>query len=215
MIESDYKVFGEYKRINDKTFKEKHGKLYTDLEMFDYIVETYYEDDVYTLDIYISDGNFVFCKIDRSDNLNIANGTLYNHICKSKKILLKQRYNIHIKSNELIWVMLTNESFGSKEDLIKKIKANVGKQLNYARILEIYNGFLYNEYDLNKFICPNNNIESPRLATTEIFGMDINARYMASLCYKGKEFDDVQILCDDYWHIVGVYDFYGGYTFFK
>lgn len=39
MIESDYKVLSEYKRINDKTFKEKHGKLYTDLEMFDYIVK--------------------------------------------------------------------------------------------------------------------------------------------------------------------------------
>jgi hypothetical protein len=111
MIKSDYKVFGEYKRINDKTFRELHGKMYTNLEIFEYIVETYYEDDIGTLDISISDGNYVFCKIDRSNNLDIANGKLYNNICKSKKILLKQRYNKYLRFNELKWVILTNENF--------------------------------------------------------------------------------------------------------
>lgn len=73
---------------------------------------------------------------------------------------------------------------------------------------------MYNEYNLNKFICPNNNIESPKLATKELFGDFIDAKYQATIYYKGKEFEEVQILCDDYWNIVGVYDNDKGYTLF-
>lgn len=204
MIESDYY---RYKRIDKNNFKNPYNRTISNIEMFDSIVSCYYSLCYYSDHtesyIMVSDGDYIICKI---DNTKIADGTLNKYISNSEMILTSKDY-------KYTWLILENK-IRSKEKLIENIKANANKQLNYARVLEIYNGFLYNEYDLNKFICPNDNIESPRLATTEIMGMNINAKYMVSLVHKGKEFEEVQILCDDYWNIVGVYDVYDGYTLF-
>lgn len=204
MIESDYY---RYKRTDKDNFKNPYNRTISNIEMFDSIVSCYYSSCYYSDHtesyIMVSEGDYIICKI---DNTKIADGTLYKYISKCEMILTSKDY-------KYTWLILENK-IRSKENLIEKIKANVGKQLNYSMILEFYNGFLYNEYDLNKFICPNNNIESPKLATTELFGDYIDAKYQATLYYKGKEIKEVQILCDDYWNIVGVYDNDKGYTLF-
>ena len=201
----------DYKRIDKDTWKSNYGLLRDDIEIFNMIIEDFFNGNYCNAcDILVADG---YGKMEELCSLNtntekIADGTLYKYILKSKGILIRT------KDNEFKCIIIENNLHKNKNELIKSIKDNLNKQMNYMRILSIYNGFLYYEYDLSVFLNPDNDIEKPRIVTTEIFGSKTFAKYMITLAYKGKIYEDVQILCDDYWTIVGVYDVYDGYTLF-
>lgn len=200
-----------YNRITKDLWKSEYGLLRDDVEMFNMIIDEYYNENYCNAcDILVSDG---YGKMEELCSLNtntekIADGTLYKYILKSTGILMQCSYI----DNKFKCIIIENNLHKNKNELIKSIKDNLNKKMNYMRILSIYNGFLYYEYDLNVFLNPNNDIDKPRIVTTEIFGSKTFAKYMITLAYKGKIYEDVQILCDDYYDIIGLYTKEDGMT---